>query len=143
MSQTTAVETHVPMVPEDKADATNGGRTAYHERYEQNPDVVVYRISGAFFFGAAAAIGTVLDRIGDTHRLLVIDLSAVPFIDSTAANTIEGLAHKAARRGVRVALTGTSPAMRRELFVQGIKPPLVHYENSVDLAVSKAHLEEA
>jgi SulP family sulfate permease len=131
------------MVPEDKADATNGGRTAYHERYEQNPDVVVYRISGAFFFGAAAAIGTVLDRIGDTHRLLVIDLSAVPFIDSTAANTIEGLAHKAARRGVRVALTGTSPAMRRELFVQGIKPPLVHYENSVDLAVSKAHLEEA
>jgi SulP family sulfate permease len=141
MSQTTAIETHVPMVPEDKADATNGGRTAYHEAVEQNPDVVVYRISGAFFFGAAAAIGTVLDRIGDTHRLLVIDLSAVPFIDSTAANTIEGLANKAARRGVRVALTGTSTAMRRDLFAQGLKPPLVHYENSVELAVSKSHLE--
>lgn len=141
MSQTTAIETHVPMVPEDKADASNGGRTAYHEAVEQNPDIVVYRISGAFFFGAAAAIGTVLDRIGDTHRLLVIDLSAVPFIDSTAANTIEGLANKAARRGVRVALTGTSTAMRRDLFAQGLKPPLVHYENSVELAVSKSHLE--
>ena len=68
--------------------------------------MVVYRISGAFFFGAAASIGAVLERIGDAHRNLIIDFTAVPFVDSTGARTIEGLAHKAAERGVGVYLTG-------------------------------------
>jgi sulfate permease, SulP family len=99
---------------------------------------VVYRISGAFFFGAAAAIGSVLDRIADTHRALIIDFSAVPFVDSTAANTIEGLVQKTARHGVRVYLSGTSPTVRRELFVHGLRPPHVHYENSIASAHAKA-----
>src|SRR5690606_29910000 len=60
MSRTTAVETQVPLVAEDKADASNGGRTPYDERREVDPEVVVYRITGAFFFGAAASIGAVL-----------------------------------------------------------------------------------
>ena len=143
MSQTTAIETNVPMVPEDRADTENGSRDAYHEELAQNPAVVIYRISGAFFFGAAASIGSVLDRIADNHRLLVIDLSAVPFINSTAANTIESLAHKAAGRNVRVALTGTSAAVRKELFAHEIKPPLVHYETTISAAVKKAHLAKA
>ena len=33
-----------------------------------DPDVVVYRISGAFFFGAASAVGAVLDRIADAAQ---------------------------------------------------------------------------
>ena len=88
--------------------------------------MVVYRISGAFFFGAAASIGTVLERIGDAHRNLIIDFSAVPFVDSTGAKTIEGLAHKAAQRGVGVTLTGMSEGVRRELAAQGARRPLVN-----------------
>ncbi|WP_342641506.1 SulP family inorganic anion transporter [Rhodoligotrophos ferricapiens] len=139
MSKATVIETHVPLVPEDKPDSANGGRTPYDEAAASDPEVVVYRISGAFFFGAAASIGSVLDRIADTHRALVIDLSAVPFVDSTAANTIEGLAHKAARRDVSIYLTGISPAMRKDLFAHGIRPPLVHYASSVEEAVRHVH----
>jgi sulfate permease, SulP family len=139
MSQTTAIETHTPFVPEDKPDDADGSRTPYDKAAASDPEVVVYRISGAFFFGAAASIGSVLDRIADTHRALIIDFSAVPFVDSTAANTIEGLAHKAARHGVKVYLSGTSPGVRRELFVHGLKPPYVHYEYSIASAISKAH----
>ena len=138
MSQTTAIEPHTPLVAPDKADDDNGGRTPYDETAASDPDIVVYRISGAFFFGAAATIGTVLEQIADTHRVLVIDLKAVPFLDSTAANAIGGLAHKACRRGVKVALTGTSHNLRRELFAHAIKPPLVYFERSVDVAISKA-----
>lgn len=137
MSQTTAIETHTPLVAPDKPDDANGGRTPYDEAAVSDPDIVVYRISGAFFFGAAATIGSVLDRIADTHRLLIIDFAAVPFLDSTAANAIDGLARKARRRGVKVMLTGTSHNVRRELFGQGVKPPRVGYERSIDVAVSK------
>jgi SulP family sulfate permease len=98
MAVTTAVETHAPFVAEDRADDAGGSRERYDETAENDPDVVVYRISGAFFFGAAASIGTVLDQIADTHRVLIIDFAAVPFVDSTAANTIDAMAQK---RGAR------------------------------------------
>ncbi|MBN9074235.1 MAG: SulP family inorganic anion transporter [Rhizobiales bacterium] len=137
MSQATAVETQTPLVAEDKADDSNGGRVPYDEAHAQPPDVVVYRISGAFFFGAAASIGAVLDRIGAHHRLLVVDLAAVPFIDSTAANTIESLAHKAERAGARVVLTGTTTELRRQLFAMRIKPPLIGFAPTVQAALDK------
>jgi len=130
MSKVTAIELG-PLVAEDKADDANGGRTPYNEAVAADPNVVVYRISGAFFFGAAASIGSVLDRIPDTHRALVIDFAAVPFLDSTAANTIEGLARKAARRNVEVILTATSPDVRKQLSAHGVRPPLARYEGSI------------
>ena len=138
MSKTTAIESHAPpLVPEDAADARGPDRTPYDETMGKDPNVVVYRISGAFFFGAAASIGSVLDRIADTHRALIIDFAAVPFLDSTAANTIESLAHKAGRKGVRVILTGTSHGIRQELFAHAIKPPLVGYDRTIETALKK------
>ena len=78
-----------------------------------------------------------LERISDTHKALIIDLAAVPFLDSTAANTIEGLAHKAQRQGVRVILTGVSASVRRDLTAHEITPPLVEFEPTIDSALAK------
>jgi sulfate permease, SulP family len=136
MSQTTALETHVPLVAEDDV-PDDESREADDEASGQDPTVVVYRISGAFFFGAAASIGTVLERIGDAHRNLIIDFSAVPFVDSTGAKTIEGLAHKAAQRGVGVTLTGMSEGVRRELAAQGARRPLVMKAPSIEQALAE------
>ena len=136
MSRTTEIRTHSPLVPEDTADRPRDGRNTYDERAVADPDIVVYRISGAFFFGAAASIGSVLDRIADTHRALVIDLSAVPFVDSTATNTIEMLAHKARRRGTAVFLTGMSRSVRQDLVSHGVRPPMVEFAASIDDAVA-------
>jgi sulfate permease, SulP family len=135
MSQTTALETHVPLAAEDVPD--DDPREAGDETSAQDPTVVIYRISGAFFFGAAASIGTVLERIGDAQRNLIIDFSAVPFVDSTGAKTIEGLAHKAAQRGVVVTLTGMSEGVRRELAAQGARRPLVRKAPSIDQALAE------
>tara|TARA_R110000772_G_scaffold73216_8_gene160026 strand:- start:82556 stop:84277 length:1722 start_codon:yes stop_codon:yes gene_type:complete len=137
MSKTTAVESHRPFVAEDKADDANGGRKPYDEDDASDPDVVVYRIVGAFFFGAAASIGAVLERISDTHKALIIDLAAVPFLDSTAANTIDGLARKAQRQGVAVILTGVSASVRRDLANHKITTPLVAFETTIDAALAK------
>jgi len=139
MSQATEVETHTPLVPEDRPDDVGAARTPYDEAVANDPEIVVYRIRGAFFFGAAASIGAVLERIADTHRALIVDFSAVPLVDSTAANTIEMLAHKAARRGIKVVLTGTTHNLRRALFAQGVKPPLVRFDRTIERALAKLH----
>ncbi len=141
MSQATAVSTLRPLVGEDRADDTNGERGAYRRETSTQRDVVVYHISGALFFGAAASIGSVLDRTADEYRLLIIDLSGAPLVDSTAANMLESLARKASARGGRMVLTGTTPQMRRQLFMHGLKPPLVGYEASIERAVAKAPAE--
>jgi SulP family sulfate permease len=135
MSRMTAVATDPPFVARDQADTT-GARSAYDEELAANPDVVVYRITGALFFGATASIGSVLDRIQDSHRALVVDFSSVPFLDSTGANMIEGLAHKARRRGVALWLTGASRDIRRMFLTHGLRKPLVRYAATVDDAVA-------
>ena len=100
-------------------------------------DLLIYRVHGPFFFGAAASIGAVLERIGDTHRGLLIDLTDATLIDSTAVNTIERLAHKAHARHIPVMLTGTTHAQRVQLFAHGLKPPALHYESTLDMGRTK------
>jgi SulP family sulfate permease len=135
MSQATAVETRTPFVGEDMADKDQP-RGGYDEAIAANPDVVIYRITGAFFFGAAASIASVLDRIQDTHKALIVDFSAVPFLDSTGANVMEGLARKTARQGVRLYVAGANPGIRRALFTHHVKPPAVEFAASPEDALS-------
>jgi SulP family sulfate permease len=124
---------------EDRADDANGERFPYDASVATDPDVVVYRINGAFFFGAAATVGAALDRIADQRKAFVIDFSAVPMLDSTAANTIAGAARKAARNGVAVYITGTSRSNREMLLKHGVRPPLVRFKRTIPLAVDSAH----
>lgn len=136
MSKATAVETHTPFVGEDMADSTQP-RGSYDEALAANPELVVYRITGAFFFGAAASIASVLDRIQDTHKALIVDFAAVPFLDSTGANVMDGLARKAAKRGVRLFVSGANPDVRRSLLTHGVRPPAVHFAATLADALSQ------
>jgi SulP family sulfate permease len=113
-------------------------RSPYERQEGADPEVVVYRVSGALFFGAVSAVGAALDRIGDAHRVLVIDLAGVTLVDSSAANMIEGLAAKARRRGVAVYLSGAGPGLRRELLAHGARPPMVRYARTVEAALEGA-----
>jgi SulP family sulfate permease len=131
MARSVEVEAHAPPVVDDRADDANGQRVAYDPAVGADPDTVVYRISGAFFFGAAATVATVLDRIADQRKNFVLDCSAVPFLDSTAANVIEGAAKKAKRAGLRVIVAGATPPVRRMLATQGVKRPLASFAASV------------
>ncbi len=141
MSKAIAVETHGGVVQADVADSTNGNRPAYDPSDSSDPDTVIYRISGAFFFGSASTVATVLDRIADRRRNFVLDCSAVPFLDSTAANVIEGAARKAERAGVRFFIAGASSQARRMLFTHGVRPPHVRYKTTVARALKQIHDE--
>jgi SulP family sulfate permease len=143
MAQVTGVEAHSPVVQPDRADASPGDRSPYDPAVASDPDVAVYRISGAFFFGAAAAVGSVLENVSGHRKALVIDFAAVPFLDSTAANTIAGVARKSSGKGIAVAITGASPAVRQSLLRHGVRPPLVAYRTSIDEAIAEARPQSA
>ncbi len=143
MAKSIAVESDQPLVQEDVADATNGSRHAYEAGDAGDTDTVIYRISGAFFFGAASTVGAVLDRIADQRKSFILDCSGVPFLDSTAANVLEGAARKARQAGVRFFITGASPQTRRMLINHGVKHPAVSYAASVRDAQALLKAEKA
>lgn len=101
-------------------------------------DVVVCRISGAFFFGAAASVAAALERIAERPRHYVLDFSAVNIVDSTAAATVAGFVRKMHGRHVRVSIAGATPAVRRELLTHGVREPQVAYRSDVATALEDA-----
>ncbi|WP_026613980.1 SulP family inorganic anion transporter [Ensifer aridi] len=113
-----------------------------HPVVADDPNTVIYRISGIFFFGSAATVGTVLDRIADQRRNFILDCTEVPFLDSTAANVIEGILRKAERSGVRFIITGAKPQVRRALYQHHVRPPRVLMRASIEAALEVIRNEQ-
>ncbi|WP_225769431.1 SulP family inorganic anion transporter [Inquilinus sp. Marseille-Q2685] len=122
-----AVQVDRPDMADDRGNGD--GRPPYDPALATDRDVVAYRISGAFFFGAAAGVAAALDRIGEHPKAYVVDFSAVPVIDSTAAATIEGFARKARRQGAAVYIAGARRPILRALLTHGVRPPLVRFKS--------------
>jgi SulP family sulfate permease len=90
-------------------------------------DRVVYHLEGPYFFGAAAQLGGVLDRIAEAPRALVLEMSGVPLIDSSGVRGFHSLASRARRRGGQLYLVGLRAPLRRQLEAQGLREPEVRY----------------
>lgn len=133
MAKTVAVDRPL-LIEEDVPDGAQD-RTLYDVALAADPDVVVYRISGAFFFGTAASVSAALDRIGEHPKAYVIDFAAVPVIDSTAAATIAGFVVRARRGGAAIFLSGADPAIRRILEAHGIRAPAAEFMPTLDDAM--------
>jgi sulfate permease, SulP family len=102
-------------------------RAADHPDTNRRDDRVVYHLEGPYFFGAAAQLGGVLDRIAEAPRALVLDMSMVPFIDSSGARGFHTLAARARPRGGQLYLVGLADPLRRQLETQGIRGPDVQF----------------
>ena len=97
------------------------------EEPEIQDDVMVYHLRGAFFFGAAATLGSLMDKIADKPRVLIVDFAEVPFIDTSGAHSIEVLGRKIARQGGLLVIAGASPEVRAMLVSQHVTAPTVAY----------------
>ena len=113
------------------------------EPLDPQAEAAVWRPAGPFAFGTVAAVGAALERTADRRRALILDLSATPFIDSSAARLIESLAHRARRRGGRLLVAGANREVRRELLIHGARPPLVRHVASLDAALRAVRVREA
>jgi SulP family sulfate permease len=82
--------------------------------------VLVYRIDGPFFFGAAEKLERTLERLQLDVSTLVLRLGRVPFMDATGLTTLGEIVGRLKRRHVRVLLCGIHPELRASLDSSGI-----------------------
>ncbi len=136
MAKAIEIESGVATVPRDQADDIVA-RTAY-EPENLNSDIAVYRISGAFFFGATETVGAVLDGISEQPRVFILDFENVPLVDTSAVKVLRGTVAKLARSGTKVYFTGAKPSVRKELLSAGLRAPDVEYLRTVDDALASA-----
>ena len=81
---------------------------------------VICRLRGPWFFGAAARLGSVLERIADRPREFVLDLTDVPMVDSSGVRSLLLLGRKMARRGGSLTVVGARPSVEAALRHHGI-----------------------
>jgi SulP family sulfate permease len=134
MAEAVEVETHDVLIDRDEADTV--GRADPNAGTPE--DVVVYRINGPFFFGAAERVATVFGRIEAAPRAYVLDFTAVPFVDSTAGVALASFVDRARRSGSEVVISGARQLVRNELVRLGISGDGV--ETAADLGTALARL---
>ncbi|MBK6542103.1 MAG: STAS domain-containing protein [Flavobacteriales bacterium] len=81
--------------------------------------VLIYEINGPLFFGAAQTFTDTMKTVGDKHRMLILRMRHVPFIDATGLHRLKDILHTMERRNVHVALTDVVPEVERTLRDSG------------------------
>jgi SulP family sulfate permease len=89
----------------DPATETEG---AHHSLVgKEIPDgVLVFRVFGAFFFGAADKLETALKRARQEPEILILRMRKVLAMDATGLNSLEDLHEKLRRKGKHLILSG-------------------------------------
>lgn len=86
--------------------------------------VVVFRIFGPFFFGAAEKMEDALARTGGLPRVLILRMQLVPAMDATALNVLESVVERMQAAGGTVILSGPHrqplEMMRKAGFIEHI-----------------------
>jgi SulP family sulfate permease len=82
--------------------------------------VLVYRIDGPFFFGAAEKLESTVERAQLHVESVVIRLGRVPFMDATGMHTLSEIIERFHRRGIRVVLVEIQPRLERTLGRAGV-----------------------
>ena len=84
--------------------------------------VMVYRIEGALFFGAAAKAMSEVELVGAHVRVLILDMSVVPVMDATGLVALENALDRVQKNETLVILVGAQPQPKKVLEKAGIKP---------------------
>lgn len=142
MGQAVTIE-HRPLIPDDLPDGES--RLARADRADGvalPSDVILFRVSGPFFFGAAWRLRDALKPSGGRLRAVVLDLSDVPFIDATGASALEDMATRLSRAGVPTVLVAVPPSVAADidrLTTLSLNPAV---RRVPDLATAAAGLSE-
>ena len=109
-------------------------------------DVVVYRIEGPFFFGAAEKLENALARYSGIPRIVIFRMSHVPAMDASGLRALEIVVKKFHHQGVRILFSGLQPQPMEVLFKSGFVDRIGLHKicGNVDLALAQARrmLEE-
>jgi SulP family sulfate permease len=124
MAEAVEVESGPNLMMEDAADSA---ATEIPATQTIGHDVMVYRINGAFFFGATARVSQILERLAVHPKVFVLDFRDVPLIDSTAAHSLAAFTKRLRKSGTEVYFAATRPSVRKVLLTAGLRAPDVSY----------------
>ena len=129
--------THIRLVtPESELDVGGGSI-----RGKNVPEgVLVYRIEGPFFFGAAEKLETALERYSTVPRVVIFRMRTVPAVDATGLHALEVMLDKFHRKGTQLILSGVQPQPMKVLYNAGFidKIGLDNVCANIDAALTQA-----
>jgi SulP family sulfate permease len=102
--------------------------------------VVVFRMEGPFFFGAAEKLEEALLRAVRLPRLVVFRMRSVPAMDATGLRALEHVWDKFRRDGVHVLFSGVQPQPMKAMFESGLadRAGLDNFCANIDAALGRA-----
>lgn len=87
----------------------------------KNEDGVVVAVAGEIDVSNAPELRSALDEaLGEGAQSLEVDLSQVPYIDSTGIGVLVGLAHRASEVSARLTVSHPQPGVARVLTLLGM-----------------------
>ena len=105
------------------------------------PGVLVYRIEGPFFFGAAEKLENALARHSEVPKIVIFRMRNVPAVDATGLHALEVVLEKFHRKGTQLLLSGVQPQPMKVLYKAGFvdKIGLDNICANLDVALHRAH----
>lgn len=100
--------------------------------------IAVFRIDGPFFFGSASRIADALEVTGTPPRAYVLDFSAVPFVDSTAANAFRAFIDQMNKENIAVYAANLRPQSKAVFEKAGLGAKHMHFAHDLKSAVTAA-----
>lgn len=107
-----------------EADYMKSGESDEDERQGAGPvipkDVIVYKINGPFFFGAAEKLKTTLSQMRIRPRAIIINMRQVPAMDSTGIYNLEEFHRRTAKEGTALIFAGLQDQPARVMENSGL-----------------------
>lgn len=102
--------------------------------------VLVYRIEGPFFFGAAEKLEAALEGDGPVPRVVIFRMRNVPAVDASGLHALEIMLDKFHRKGTQLVLSGIQPQPMKVLYNAGFtdKIGLDNVCANLDVALRRA-----
>jgi SulP family sulfate permease len=95
------------------------------EQHVLDEHIVVYRIDGPLFFGAAHNFLFVLSEVANV-RVVVLRMSRVTSLDATGASVLADIVKRLETRGITVLMSGVPAGHERVLTELGVYDELAH-----------------
>lgn len=102
--------------------------------------VLVYRIEGPFFFGAAEKLEAAVERYSTAPRVVIFRMRTVPVVDATGLHALEVMLDKFHRKHTQLILSGVQPQPMKVLYNAGFidKIGLDNVCANIDSALERA-----
>jgi sulfate permease, SulP family len=130
MANAVEISAAAKVIDEDVDDFSRE-RSVYERRTDIPSDVEVFHINGPFFFGAAARLGDVLERLRTPPKAFILRMGNVPLIDASGVAALEKFIDDAARRGTLTVLSNVQPDVESVIKALGLtqKPSVLIAKN--------------